>query len=169
MCKHEPKTADIEQPTVRARRVALAEAEAVLAARLNGLWVSVEGENDWREWCVSNDFALGRLTHMHEIALAKDAKVLRLSSVRDIDDLTHRYGCVPMSYVPDCVGIDWRRVATDYEGIIIAPYILSRRLHDGSNWYYGWDCASGCIWDAAAVDCVTLGEVVVALEPADTE
>ena len=46
--------------------------------------------------------------------------------------------------------IDWPKVAERYDGIIIAPYQWSRRL-DGPMWYYGWDCASGCVWRARAV------------------
>lgn len=41
--------------------------------------------------------------------------------------------------------IDWLRVKTQYGGIEIAPYQWKRRL--SSFWYYGWDCASGAIWD----------------------
>jgi hypothetical protein len=25
-------------------------------------------------------------------------------------------------------------------------------VDDNCGWYYGWDCASGCIWDSAAVE-----------------
>lgn len=50
--------------------------------------------------------------------------------------------------------INWPMVADRYQGIVIAPYLWSRRM-DGGLWYYGWDCASGCIWDAAAVASVT--------------
>jgi hypothetical protein len=54
--------------------------------------------------------------------------------------------------------IDWKRLAADFDGIIIAPYIWSCRLpmdrtgprHKVSNWYYPWDCASGCIWNGTA-------------------
>ena len=47
--------------------------------------------------------------------------------------------------------IDWKKVKSKYQGIIIAPYQWSCRLNLDSNWYYGWDCASGCIWD---LDCI---------------
>ena len=40
--------------------------------------------------------------------------------------------------------IDWRKVASDYGGIEIAPYIYKGRYD--ISWYYGWDVASGCIW-----------------------
>jgi hypothetical protein len=47
--------------------------------------------------------------------------------------------------------IEWRKVAERFDGIIIAPYIWQRRLDLESSWYYSWDCASGCIWNASAV------------------
>lgn len=42
--------------------------------------------------------------------------------------------------------IDWKAVMKDYGGIEIAPYIHQRRF--SYLWYYGFDIASGCIWDA---------------------
>ena len=48
--------------------------------------------------------------------------------------------------------INWQPLTEQYAGIIISPYQWKRRL-DGraSDWYYGWDCASACIWDLSAV------------------
>ncbi len=43
------------------------------------------------------------------------------------------------------------QVAKLYQGIIIAPYCYSIRLDNDCFWYYPWDCASGCIWDATAI------------------
>lgn len=118
-----------------------------------GLWLSVEGGGDgWREWCEAESFA-GGWTHVYDVELAEDANVLHLSGPGDLDRFHHEWS------VPDEVlarwgrrSIDWRAVAEKYDGIIIAPYVWERRL-DGevSEWYYGWDCASGCIWRARAV------------------
>lgn len=47
--------------------------------------------------------------------------------------------------------IDWDRVASKHDGIIIAPYCWQQRLKDETFWYYSWDCASGCIWHPRAV------------------
>jgi hypothetical protein len=80
-----------------------------------------------------------------------------LSTARELDaftlffsvDLDWQKGmCVPNRLTLP-IYIDWLRVAQKSAGIIIAPYIWERRLH--LPWYYGWDCASGCVWDAAAV------------------
>jgi hypothetical protein len=119
-----------------------------------GLWVSVEGDGDgWSDWCREESFSLDRLACEHEITLTDDAHILRLDGAEAIDDFTAYYGYselnVPGSVLSRYVDrIDWVLVAARYQGIIIAPYIWSRRLTDHTFWYYGWDCASGCIWDA---------------------
>jgi len=45
--------------------------------------------------------------------------------------------------------IDWAKVAKDFDGIEIAPYIYEARFE--YNWYYGWDVASGCIWSSDVI------------------
>ncbi len=123
-----------------------------------GLWVSIEGEDDWPTWCRGSDFGLDRLAHATEIMLGADAHVLRLCGRGDILSFHREYGCRPA--FADEIGKDhlyrglavrWGVVAERYQGIIIAPYVWSLRLDWDVRWYYSWDCASGCIWDARAV------------------
>jgi hypothetical protein len=128
------------------------------AVKPEGLWLSVEGDGDgWSDWCKSERFHLDDLAVAHQIELADDAVILRLSSPDEIDLFTVTYSMSPERCywltAPERIGyyIDWRRVATEYQGIIIAPYVWERRLTLHTHWYYGWDCASGCIWDSAAV------------------
>ena len=118
-----------------------------------GLWVSVTGEDDWPTWCFDNDCFLERLAFAHEIILSPDARVLRLAGIAEIDAFAERFGtCTDTTYPLVSFAINWTRVAEEYQGIIIAPYCYHRRLE--AMWYYGWDCASGCIWDAAAVESI---------------
>lgn len=127
----------------------------------HGLWVSVGSA--WQDWCDS-EMPKWSAEHRHvsRIMLAPDANILRLANARDIDAFTERYGCRPAWLTGDPLEtekvfgnarhfweIDWPRVQSEYEGIIIAPYVYSRR--HGFRWYYGWDCASGCIWKARAI------------------
>jgi hypothetical protein len=129
-----------------------------------GLWLSVEdGDHGWSNWCQGENWGLERLTHAHDVTLRDDASILRLAGGNEIDAFTAQFQVVPddpKSSRSDFRGhyINWRAVAQQYQGIIIAPYCWSRRLHDGTVWYYGWDCASGCIWDADAIERVTLIE-----------
>jgi hypothetical protein len=50
--------------------------------------------------------------------------------------------------------IDWKKVAKEYSGIEICPYIGEQRLK--FSWYYPWDVASGCVWDNSAVKSINL-------------
>ena len=45
--------------------------------------------------------------------------------------------------------IDWKKVASKYDGIEINPYQFEARYQ--YMWYYGWDIASGCVWNLSGV------------------
>lgn len=112
-----------------------------------GLWLSVD--DDWRRWC--DDDSGWTVADPHYFEVDTEA-CLALSSAEDIDALTREYGIPESGFRSDWIHkIDWARVAERYAGIVIAPYIWSRRLDGGASWYYGWDCASACIWDLSAL------------------
>jgi hypothetical protein len=118
-----------------------------------GLWVSVDGSDDWASWCESESFGLGKLRY--SVVLVNDPRVLILDGESALYNFTDNYGKdVPQHWSRERY-IDWSMVARDYRGIIIAPYIWSCRMGDYTRWYYGWDCASGCIWSADAVASVS--------------
>lgn len=136
----------------------------------HGFWVSddTDKEHNWAAWCRCEGFRLECLTHVHEIVLKSTANLLILRHAGHLDDFHACY-----SRVPDwCRGlnyerraIDWPAVAERWQGIVITPYIWSRRLNGpASNWYYGWDCASGVIWDPCAVQAIRLRAVHDLLE-----
>ncbi|MFT4126258.1 MAG: hypothetical protein QM662_08520 [Gordonia sp. (in: high G+C Gram-positive bacteria)] len=116
-----------------------------------GFWVSVEGDDDWPSWCQSEDFRTESLSHPHEVRLVPAANVWWLTTIADVDRFHMRFSRRRISdrRISDSWSvIDWRSVAALYDGVIIAPYQRSRRELD---WYYGWDCASGCIWNLDAI------------------
>jgi hypothetical protein len=121
----------------------------------NGFWVSVKGEDDWPEWCNAEEFGLDRLGICHRVHLVAGANILHVEGADQLVEFDGRYGVIerlsPSSTYEKRL-IDWVAVARDYDGIVIAPYVWEHRL-DGriSDWYYGWDCASGVIWNAAAI------------------
>ena len=121
----------------------------------SGLWVSVEGDDDWLSWCQAEGYRTHALAHVHQVSLRPSAHVKIIRGTDELDAFDGEF----MLDNPSLGGlgdkfhaIDWRRVASLHQGIIIAPYVWSRR--HTFLWYYGWDCASGCIWDPAAIAAV---------------
>lgn len=127
-----------------------------------GFWVSVG--RDWERWCRDEEFRLAHLEHVQQVTLVKKPNVLWIGSAPDLVSFTDRY-----AYDPEWViewrkkdranrdmfkghYIDWAAVGESYNGLIIAPYLWSMRLYDGVFWYYGWDCASGCIWNLDVIE-----------------
>jgi hypothetical protein len=110
-----------------------------------GFWVSVDGDLDWQEWCESEMPSWVTKKAQHTVTLSERANILRLSSAGEVS----RFHEDHRSFMDL---INWNGVARKYDGIIIAPYQRAHRLNGAaSNWYYGWDCASGCIWNASAI------------------
>lgn len=140
-----------DNPVLTVRSVSQADPERSRFDKPKGFWISVEGEDDWASWCRNENFRDVDAQVVTEVFLTRDANVLLLKTAEDLDEITREYGNSPIPELPDFVSIDWERLAEEYQGIIIAPYIWERRLDGIAKWYYGWDCASGCIWDAAAV------------------
>lgn len=118
-----------------------------------GLWVSAEGEDDWAAWCESEDFRDTSKQVATEIILKPDHRVLYLRTDTDMMSFNCEYGVQINRYGSWLESrIDWPRLALTYDGIVIAPYQWHHRL-DGPchDWYYTWDCASGCLWNDRSV------------------
>lgn len=129
------------------------QAEFQPVGKPSGLWVSAEEhEQNWRKWCESERFAIGGLAHL--VTLAPGARVLEIGCAAELDAFDREFGLVE-ERISRILSLEWRRVAERWQGIVIAPYIWERRL-SAIDWYYGWDCASGCIWDAEAVASIEL-------------
>jgi hypothetical protein len=129
----------------------------------HGLWVSVKGDDDWWTWCVDNEFCENSLTHACRIHLRTCANIAYITTDAELAAFQAAYA-TETDYERQMAGIfddeahvrrtwpiDWRAVIADYDGLIITPYLYDSRLF-GPNWYYGWDCASGCIWHLAAIE-----------------
>jgi len=122
-----------------------------------GLWLSVDGEQDWPTWCRDNEFRDDNaFMHRAVITLKPDAEVLFLQCEREVLEFTERYGYNPLpghELLADTgMFIDWIRVAQEWHGLMVPTYLWSMRMHHRTSWYYGWDCASGCIWNPEAID-----------------
>jgi hypothetical protein len=128
----------------------------------HGLWLSVDG--DWQEFRESSMMRIGQgFWGAKQTEFEVDlSRCLVISSVREIDRFDKEY--VARNLPPGGYShfrVDWRPLREEYAGIVIAPYIWDRRLVSPvSDWYYGWDCASGCIWDLSIVSPGTTRDVV---------
>lgn len=128
-----------------------------------GFWVSAgDGDDSWRGWCESERFRLWNTLHKTEIVLKPDAKILRIKGKRELDKFHKKYSDqqdyeaeIALKIYKTNAGrsmyVRWADVAKEYDGIVITPYIWERRLDGPAQWYYSWDCASGCIWNADAI------------------
>ena len=110
-----------------------------------GLWYSC-GES-WKEWIEQE--GLGRrldYKHRYEIQINKNTMYM-IATLEELDAFHKRYKIRGKFGDP---AIDWKAVQDDgYAGIEICPYQWKRRT--AYFWYYGWDVASGCIWDKSAI------------------
>jgi hypothetical protein len=128
----------------------------------SGLWITPEGiDQNWYDWCMAEEFRTEQLAYTHEVIIKPESKLLTINSDKDLRDFTEKYAISDDAYIPffDLIGgkpIDWVRVATEYQGILIPEYIGTCRMSRKTSWYYGWDCGSGCIWDASAI---SIGQV----------
>lgn len=122
--------------------------EQAITAKPNGLWFDVN--EDWVRWCQDNQWGLDRLVFRHKVEITDWTRILKLCTADDLFRFTSEYQSRDYS-IYQCYSICWPEVANTFSGIIIAPYIWDCRLNNRARWYYGWDCASGCVWDVSII------------------
>jgi hypothetical protein len=115
-----------------------------------GLWLSDETDMGWKEWCEGEEFRLEWLKHRTDFEVDL-TRICVLDSDDKIKAFSKEYSVRPIPDLTALLVIDWDRVAKLYSGILISPYSYELRLKLEFSWYYGWDCASACIWDLSAV------------------
>ena len=138
-----------------------------------GLWLSVDGDDDWKTWCENSEFGLKRLKFRQKVTLlsnsiisADEARhshgyegfkgdVLHLDDEGDVRAWRGAYKSKLFDESNRYEGINWAEMRRDYDGIIIAPYQYRLRMAEGFLWYYGWDCASGCIWNKRVIESIS--------------
>lgn len=108
----------------------------------NGFWITPsEGKDNWIDFCKAEKFNLDGLKVKYDVEIDL-TNVLVIDSLKKFDDFEASHG--KQCDIMRTPKIDWLSVYKEFAGILIVPYFWERRYH---NWYYGWDCASGCIWD----------------------
>lgn len=85
------------------------------------------------------------------------SNVLQIKDYSEIIEFTQEYRSSEQ-IIPEIIfSIDWPRIELKYDGIEINPYIDEARLYNKTLWYYGWDVASGCIWNINKVKIELVG------------
>ena len=128
-------------------------------AKPMGLWLSDEdSHHSWSAHCVNNGRPerLGLIAQ--EVLLAASAQIVHIENAVQLDIFTSRYRASGYNSLglDVLIGrrIDWAKVAKEYQGIAIVPYIKARALDPHAFWYKLWDCASACIWDPKAIELI---------------
>lgn len=102
----------------------------------NGLWYAFGDE--WIKFR-----RIINLSYLFQIDLAEEIKLLRLSSKEDIIKFNIAYAADTNNRA-----INWKQVASEYDGIEIIPFIKNL---SSFYWYNTFDIASGCIWNLAVI------------------
>lgn len=111
-----------------------------------GIWYGFD--TSWHDWCRQEQLYSWLDGADYEVCIPNHLNILQCSTADDLFSFTREYNTT-RKY--NTSGIDWTKVIKDYDGIEINPYIWSCRSNYNTMWYYGWDCASGCVWNAKEV------------------
>jgi hypothetical protein len=109
----------------------------------SGLWYGIG--DSWIRW-VRNEMEDWEHDNVFKINI-NESNIVIIRTYDELIAFDAKYGVYSESRLVFESGrmIDWGKVANDYGGIEIAPYIVEARY--GIDWYRGWDVASGCIWN----------------------
>lgn len=113
-----------------------------------GLWLS-EGE-DWLEWCDREGFSTCNMEtcYIYAANIKKDT-LITISTIDELEAFQAKY--------ESTYGIDWAKVACDYDGICFEKYYdLKREYMMRSQsvkgiWILGIDVNSVCLWNPSKV------------------
>lgn len=155
---------------------------APVISKPHGFWISVEDyeeDQNWRTWCEGEEFRLESLRYKHLIKI-KESRILFLKNREELETFSHKYSGNDrlglnqyqrrFNDKPYICWIDWETVTEEYDGIIIAPYQWDCRMMNSiTAWYYGWDCASGCIWNMDAIESFIMVEEIEEIRKEEKE
>lgn len=113
-----------------------------------GLWYGID--DSWIDWCKTENFD-GIHPYRYQLTLNYSV-ILKITTYKELLTFQEQFKAnddLNKLNSGNIYSIDWVKVANLYSGIEISPYIYRARFT--SPWYYGWDVASGCIWNKSAV------------------
>lgn len=117
----------------------------------DGLWVSIEDGRSWKDIYEDDSSYNFNDDFTHKIHIDKNANILHLKSADEIFAFTEKFKISLESHNLRTLDINWSKATQEYQGIIIAPYQHACHTSWDCEWYHGWDCSSGCIWDSTAI------------------
>lgn len=97
----------------------------------------------WIDW-IKTEMPEWKGEYIYEVDIS-DSKILQIKNYLELKEFTQEYKLSEQIIPGTIYLIDWNRVAFKYDGIEINPYIRRARLE--LLWYYGWDVASGVVWN----------------------
>lgn len=107
-----------------------------------GFWVSCDNEDEtWKTFC-ETDFTSRSIEYEYDVKVKKNSSILHLKTLDELKLFNETFAEEKLHFLSKM--INWIDVSKYFDGIIISPYQWSYRY---KTWYYGWDCASGCIWN----------------------
>lgn len=112
-----------------------------------GLWYAIGGS--WKRWSKREGY--DGTTDNRFLIDIDESRILRMSNLKQLISFTKKYAASIPEIGESASMIDWDKVSKDYAGIEINPYVHAARLNMKTMWYYGWDVASGCIWDLSII------------------
>lgn len=105
----------------------------------SGFWYGFG--NEWIDW-VRSEMPDWEGKYIYEVDIG-NTNVLKIDTHFDLMKFHRKYAERKQIARDDL--LDWSEVAKEYDGIEINPYQYEARYQ--YMWYYGWDVASGCIWN----------------------
>jgi len=146
------------------RKIKGASGQSDYDSKPDGFWYACGDE--WIRW-VKAEMPRWKGSYLYSVTLDY-SRILKITNEQELLAFTDEYGsyrdhsspydkarklkkksATKLAFEKKYRYINWQQVAEKYAGIEICPYIGTQRLK--MIWYYGWDVASGCIWDTSAV------------------
>ena len=119
-----------------------------------GLWYACG--NEWLSWSrYEMPDWIGKYVYSIDV---NEGSILNIRTYKELEEFDEAYRIKSEKIFGEksfmMNAIDWGKVAKEYDGIEICPYIYEARY--SMDWYSTWDVASGCIWRPSAVQSIKL-------------
>ena len=116
-----------------------------------GVWFSYANTCDnWINWCLDEqpDWINPNSHFIYKMDIINDS--CRILCITNLDQLKWFHDTYKKKINGFFYMIQWELVQNDgWSGILIDSMTIEN--NEINNWYIGWDCSSGCIWDTSII------------------